>query len=147
MRFRSIMNITVLVCVLALCLATTVFATNVNQSSAPSNNINNSTYAGGIAGYVPNNTNNSSASTNNSVDIPHIVISDSVPGSDSRQNQSQISNLYSGTIQDESMLIIPIATMLEEGGGGLLFTALLSGIVIGIVGTLAVQRIRKGTSK
>ena len=45
------------------------------------------------------------------------------------------------------MLIIPIATMLEEGGGGLLFTALLSGIVIGIVGTLAVQRIRKGTSK
>ena len=87
MRFRSIMNITVLVCVLALCLATTVFATNVNQSSAPSNNINNSTYAGGIAGYVPNNTNNSSASTNNSVDISHIVISDSVPGSDSRQNQ------------------------------------------------------------
>lgn len=124
MRSTTFLKIAVLACVLVLCLTTAAFATNVNQSSATSNNTNN---AGGIVGYVPPDLNNSSIAVN----------------SDTNLNQSQVTNLYSGTIQDETMLIIPIMTMLEESGG-LLFTALLAGVVLGIVGTLLVQRARKG---
>lgn len=124
MRSNILFKTAALACALVLCLSFTAFATNVNRSPSASNNtdLNN---AGGIVGYVPNgSTNESSANVSNGT----------------------LSNSYYGTIQDEAMLIIPIMTMLEESAG-LLFTALLTGAVLGIVGTLLVQRFRKRTDK
>ena len=123
MKRKRILIAAVLACVLISGLGTAVFATNMNHSSAiPTNN-----NAGGIAGYVP----------------------PAGEGENTSAQSNPIANLYNGngTVENESMLIIPIMTMMEEDGGSLLFTALLAGVVLGIVGTLAVQRIRRGKEK
>lgn len=52
------------------------------------------------------------------------------------------SNPEDDIIDNETMLIIPIISMWNEGGN-FLFTGILIGIVIGIIGTLLVQKSRK----
>jgi len=130
---KNFLRTALLICVLIVSFTTTAFASSVNQSPSSITNNNNTSH-----------------------NINQIVIADSVP-QNNRQNQSNQSPLSklndtavqnnSIEIQDETMLIIPIMTMLEDGGGSLLFTALLVGVGIGVVGTVLVQRVRRGTRK
>lgn len=145
MKARRYLCIVLMACVLVFGFSMTVFATNINQSSNPATNTNNNN-SGGIAGYVSPNTSNG---INNEVN--QNITGGNLKNSYNENNQ--YAGLFSGTMQnqtdeqDEVMMIIPIITMLEEGGGSLLFTSLLTGVVLGIVGTLAVQRIRRGKER
>lgn len=56
-------------------------------------------------------------------------------------------NIEGDEIKNETMLIIPMVTMIKDNAG-LLFTTLLIGFVLGVVVTLVVQHVRrKGNNK
>ena len=122
MKLKDFYKIVLLGCMLIFCFSSTAFAFSANQPQSPLEN-------------------------NNSHINQSAITKQNLQTNQQNQNLKQAQISADNNIENETMLIIPIMTMLEDGEGTLLFTALMTGIAAGSVGTILIQRACRGKRK